>query len=130
MTLLSPIRRVGRLINPLVLFFAPRIPPFAVVRHVGRRSGRPYRTPVQAFRIPEGFIVGLAFGSDVDWARNILAAGRAEIDRGGDRYSVSAPDLLCGEAGRGELPGPMRPLMRAFRVDSYLVLRVTYDEQD
>ena len=48
---------------------------FAVVEHRGRRSGRVYSTPVAARRTPGGFIVSLAFGAQVDWHRNLLAAG-------------------------------------------------------
>ena len=32
--------------NPIQRRYAGRIPPFAIVEHVGRKSGRQYRTPV------------------------------------------------------------------------------------
>jgi hypothetical protein len=38
-------RRVNRVFtNPLMGIFAWIVPPLAVVHHVGRKSGRPYRT--------------------------------------------------------------------------------------
>src|SRR5438552_11975226 len=36
--------------------FAPRLPGFGIVTHVGRKSGRVYRTPVNVFRAPNGFL--------------------------------------------------------------------------
>ena len=48
--------------------------PFAIVRNVGRRSGRMYETPLVVARVPGGFIIELTYGPDVDWYRNITAA--------------------------------------------------------
>jgi len=39
--------------------FAPRLPGFGIVTHVGRKSGRVYRTPVNVFRAPNGFLIAL-----------------------------------------------------------------------
>ena len=44
-------RRVNRVFtNPLLKTVAWLVPPLAVVGHVGRKSGRAYRSPVVAFR--------------------------------------------------------------------------------
>ena len=43
-------RRVNRVLtNPIMGTFAWLVPPLAVVHHVGRKSGRRYRSPVVAF---------------------------------------------------------------------------------
>src|SRR5258708_9874623 len=39
--------------------FAARLPGFGIVTHVGRKSGRIYRTPVNVFREPDGFLIAL-----------------------------------------------------------------------
>ncbi|MGO9884290.1 MAG: nitroreductase family deazaflavin-dependent oxidoreductase, partial [Solirubrobacteraceae bacterium] len=49
--------------------------PFSLVRHVGRKTGRMYETPVILVEVPEGFIAELTYGEDVNWYRNIVAAG-------------------------------------------------------
>jgi len=49
--------------------------PFAIVRHVGRSSGRTYETPLVVAAVPGGFVIELTYGPDVDWFRNITAAG-------------------------------------------------------
>ena len=36
--------------------------PFSLVRHVGRRSGRTYETPVILARVPQGFVAELPTG--------------------------------------------------------------------
>src|SRR4051812_50056213 len=70
--------------------------PFSLVRHVGRRSGRTYETPVILARVPQGFVAELTYGAGVDWYRNIVAAGGCG---GGSRGG--------GERGdRGEAGGP------------------------
>ena len=58
---------------------AGHLPGFAVVTHVGRRSGRIYQTPVNMFRDGERYVFALTYGPDVQWVKNILAAGECEL---------------------------------------------------
>ena len=60
--------------NKFFLIFAGWLPPFAVVHHKGRRSGKSYRTPVLAFPTESGFLFALTYGRKVDWVRNIRAS--------------------------------------------------------
>ena len=53
--------------------------PFSVIYHIGRRSGRTYRTPVLASYVDETIIIPLSYGENVDWLRNTLAQGGCEI---------------------------------------------------
>src|SRR5258708_12896774 len=48
--------------------------PFAIIRHVGRRSGKPYETVIWVWPLGEGFVIALTYGPEVDWYRNILPA--------------------------------------------------------
>src|SRR5262245_13953791 len=76
------VRRVNRVsTNPLLGTTAWLVPPLAVVYHVGRRSGRLYRTPVVAFQSAAGFVIPMTYGRDVDWARNMVAARGCELER-------------------------------------------------
>jgi hypothetical protein len=75
-----------RLLNPLAMPLTRRLPPLAVLHHQGRRTGRSYAIPVQAYRTPNGWVVALAYDHNAPFALNLLAAG------GGDdasRTSVS-----------------------------------------
>ena len=49
---------------------------YAVMHHVGRRSGTAYQTPVEAYRTAEETFILLPYGPVTDWCRNVLAAGQ------------------------------------------------------
>jgi deazaflavin-dependent oxidoreductase (nitroreductase family) len=92
------------LLNPIMLRFAGRRRFYAaVLHHAGRRSGRSYTTPVVADPIEGGFLVPLPYGSDTDWCRNVLAAGRATLDRQGETFEVIRPVLLETESALEKL---------------------------
>ena len=82
-----------RFANPLFLRVAGHLPGFAIVGHVGRKSGCAYRTPVNAFRTDEGYVIALTYGSESDWVKNVLAAGSCELHTRGRRVHLSDPRL-------------------------------------
>jgi deazaflavin-dependent oxidoreductase (nitroreductase family) len=81
--------------------YAWLVPPWAVVIHQGRRSGRTYRTPVVAFRRGERIVIAVLYGEESDWVRNVLAAGGGEIERLGRRRVLGNPRLV-ESVGTGE----------------------------
>jgi hypothetical protein len=44
------------------------LPPFALVLHRGRVSGRTHRTPVWAFRTRDGYVIALTYGAGSEWS--------------------------------------------------------------
>lgn len=117
-------RAVARLnrygINQITRHFAGRVPPFAMLVHRGRRSGREYRTPIMAFPCDGGFVIALTYGRGTDWERNMQAAGGGELIYGGRRYLLGAPGPIeVDRAGRC-LPAIVRAALRLMRVDAYL----------
>lgn len=46
--------------NRVTSRFAARLPGFGILTHVGRKSGKLYRTPVNVFRVPEGFLIAVS----------------------------------------------------------------------
>jgi deazaflavin-dependent oxidoreductase (nitroreductase family) len=115
-------RRLARFLNPAVLPLARRLPPLAVVHHVGRTSGRPYENPVMAFETDDGWIVSLAYGSDVQWARNLEHARGGELTRAGQRHQVGAVRTIARDRAAPALPGWARRMLRTARVDDFLLL--------
>jgi deazaflavin-dependent oxidoreductase (nitroreductase family) len=111
-------RRPNRLVGA---FAGRRLSPLAVVVHRGRRSGRPYRTPVLAFRAGDGYVISLPYGPERDWVRNVLAAGSCTLERGGRRLELTSPSML-GREGMALVPGPVRPALRLLRVTGFLRL--------
>lgn len=65
-------------INPFMLRLAGR-GALADLEHVGRRSGQVRHTPVRAFRRGDTVVIGLNFGRESDWLKNIRAAGRCRL---------------------------------------------------
>jgi deazaflavin-dependent oxidoreductase (nitroreductase family) len=87
--------------------------PFSLIRHVGRRSGRVYETPVILARVPEGFVAELTYGPDVDWFKNVTAAGHCTVVHHGREYDVNGIVPYPVELGRGAFPAPARLVLRA-----------------
>jgi deazaflavin-dependent oxidoreductase (nitroreductase family) len=118
-------RRVNRVFtNHVFGTFAWLVPPFAIIHHVGRRSGRHYRTPVVAFRSGVGFVIPMTYGRDVDWARNMVRAGGAEIERGGRLVPVRNPRIVGFEEAAARLPAAARGVFRAAELAGYVLADV------
>ncbi|HWE65065.1 MAG TPA: nitroreductase family deazaflavin-dependent oxidoreductase [Acidimicrobiales bacterium] len=117
-------RRVARFnrvaTNRVQGLWAGLLPPWAMVVHQGRRSGRRYRTPVVAYRHGREFVVGLPYGEDSDWVQNLLAAGSATVRRAGRTLVLRDPHVVPRRAADGI---PRRA--RWFIVPSRLVLVAT-----
>ena len=111
-------RRVtNRVARPLL----GRVPGFGVVHHVGRRSGRPYATPVNVFVVDGDYVVALTYGRDSDWLKNVLAAGGCELEVRGRRVRCTAPEVFHDPtASRIRLPE--RPVLRWLGVADFLRL--------
>ena len=128
-TLLEWVRQFNKAIfNRLILTFAGRHV-YAVVHHVGRRTGHAYTTPVVAVPIADGFIIALTFGADTDWCRNVLAAGQCTLQWHGLTYTVSRPKVVGVDAVRPLVPSWGRPLVRVLQVRQFLMVsRLTVAE--
>ena len=119
------LRRVNRVFtNPVLGTIAWAVPPLAMIHHRGRRSGRSYRTPVVAFRSTRGFVVPMTYGRDVDWARNLRAAGGGELTQMGRRFKVRNPRIVDGAAAKRHLPALARPALLAARLPGFVLLDV------
>lgn len=118
-------RRVARFnrrfLNRLTLRVAGYLPGFAIVSHVGRKSGRTYRTPVNAFRTDDGYIVALTYGSGSDWVKNVLAAGSCELQTKGRRVLLSDPRIETDE-GKSWAPLPVRFILDRIDAPEYMWL--------
>ena len=92
----------------------------SVVRHVGRRSGRAYETPVIAVQHDDSFLIALPYGQRTDWLKNVLGKGSATIVANGHTYEVDQPEVIpMAEATAYFRPREQR-MHRQFRVDAAL----------
>ena len=114
---------VNRFLNPVARRVAPRLPGFAVLHHRGRRSGRRYQTPVNVFRRGDHWLVFLTYGSDVQWVKNVLAAGSCSIETRGRVIELEDPELIT-DPGLSPAPVHVRFIEgRIAGVTQYLRMR-------
>jgi deazaflavin-dependent oxidoreductase (nitroreductase family) len=84
-------RRFG---NPITRLLAGHLPWFCILRYRGRKTGKAYRTPMNVFRNDGAWIFALTYGSEVQWVRNVLAAGGCEIETRGRVVELDRPELF------------------------------------
>ena len=94
-----------RVTNPIQMRWAPYVPPWAVIEHLGRRTGTRYSTPVIAAVDDDTLYVAVLYGLESDWVQNVLHAGGGHLRRAGHRFDFTAPELRSarhtpGVAGR------------------------------
>jgi deazaflavin-dependent oxidoreductase (nitroreductase family) len=118
-------RRINRKVfNPRQMRTAGQPGAYAgVVRHVGRRTGAAYETPVVPFPTGDGFVIVLPYGTRPDWVRNVLAAGSAVVVHEGRTCEVTAPEVTAVEAAPCAFPEAERRGMRRFGNTECLVVR-------
>lgn len=121
------VRRMNRrFMNPRQLRTAGTPGAYAsIVRHVGRRSGTAYETPVVPFPIEGGFVVALPYGTRPDWLQNVLAAGTAILVNEGTTYRLDDPEVVPTDGIRDALPAKEQRDLARFRVDRALRARAT-----
>lgn len=90
--------------NRVAALFAGWMPMMGILEHVGRRSGKVYRTPLMVFSTDEGVAILLTYGPDRDWLKNITAAGGGRMKRRGKTLFVTDPRVVTADAA-GQLIG-------------------------
>ena len=101
-----------RVTNRIQGLYAWLLPPWAVILHRGRRSGRHYRTPLLAFRRDRTLVIALLYGQESDWLRN-LRAGGGQVIRAGRTFTVRPPEVI-DTSGAGLLLARLSPPERAY----------------
>ena len=119
---LRAIRRFNRrFMNPRQMKTAGTPGAYAgFVRHVGRRSGRVFETPVGPFATDDGFVIALPYGTSSDWVKNVLAAGSATLVTEGQTVEVDQPEIVPLGDVVDFLPSKERRNLRLFRVEQAL----------
>jgi len=74
--------------------------------HIGRTTGRAYRTPLLVLKRGDHYLVGLWYGSDVHWVKNVLAAGGCEMLINGRHIQTFDPEVVTDGVAQ-LLPPPL-----------------------
>jgi deazaflavin-dependent oxidoreductase (nitroreductase family) len=101
--------------NPVMRRTARYLPTFTVVKHRGRKSGKPYETVVNAYRKGNVLAVLLGHGK-TDWVKNVLAAGEADLQVRGRDVHVTNPRVLPAGADGEGLPRVAQVALRRMGV--------------
>jgi len=109
--------------NRVTRRFAGRAPGFAIVIHKGRKSGKEFRTPLNAFPTKDGFAIALTYGPETDWAKNVLAAGGCSLEYRGRVIPLINPRLSTIAKVGNTFPAPVRFILGLVNVEQVLLLR-------
>lgn len=111
-----------RVTNPLFRPVSGWLPLWSIVEHVGRRSGKIYRTPVSMFRTDDGVAVLLMYGPNRDWVKNLQAAGGGRVKLYGKTFDVTDPRIVPTREAVRSFRAPWRQLLGSAGVESTLLL--------
>ena len=107
--------------NRITIRFAGRLPGFGVVTNVGRKSGKPYRTPVNVFRQRNGFLIALTYGRESGWVKNVLAAGGCHLETRGVQHQLFSP-VVVHDPTRRRFPVFVRMILGFIAANDFLEL--------
>lgn len=108
--------------NPISRRFVRWLPGFGILGYRGRKSGKAYRTPMNAFRHGGDWIFALTYGSDVQWVKNVLAAGEATLEIRLRKIRLVDPEVFV-DRNRRLMPFPVRQILRLMRVTEFIRMR-------
>lgn len=117
------VARFNRIVtNPLGRLVAGWAPGFAIVRHRGRKSGKTYSTPINIFKVEDRFVIALTYGSNVDWLKNVLAAGGCTIRYRSKEIELADPKFVTTSEGMSLMPLPVQAMLSLIDVTEFVEL--------
>lgn len=119
--------RAARRLNKAAAKIAGRrfLPLWALVRHRGRKSGKPYETPIAILgSTPDGVYIALPWGRGTDWVRNLEAAGEGTLAWKGQTFGVTEPGVVDKAEALAAAPGVRRKLAARWMPEDCLRLRL------
>jgi deazaflavin-dependent oxidoreductase (nitroreductase family) len=83
-----------RVTNPVARSLTPWLPCLGTLEHVGRKSGRHYRTPLLVFKTRNGFVILIGYGPETDWLKNVFAGGPTVLHKRGKAIALANPQIV------------------------------------
>jgi deazaflavin-dependent oxidoreductase (nitroreductase family) len=109
--------------NPIQRLWAGWAPTMGILEHVGRKSGKPYRTPLTVFSTDDGVAVLLTYGPNRDWLKNIVSAGGGQMRRYGKTFALTDPRVMPKAEAAPLVRGMWRPLFLVLPFEQAVVLK-------
>ena len=101
----------------------------ALVKHVGRHSGRFYQTPILAEPSGKGFVFALTYGKDVDWYQNVVAADGCVLVWHGKEYSLAHPHQIEPSEGLSYYRGFKASILKKLKINDFTELKTLHSEE-
>jgi deazaflavin-dependent oxidoreductase (nitroreductase family) len=111
--------------NPIQRMWAGWAPAMGIIEHVGRKSGKQYRTPVNVFPSEDGLAILLTYGPGRDWQKNLEAAGGGQIRHYAKTRSYTDPRMMTKAEAAPSVKGLWRPLFSILPFEYALLLTRT-----
>ena len=115
--------------NPVQRLWAGWIPLHGILEHVGRRSGKPYRTPLVVFTAEvegqPGVALLLTYGPDRDWLKNLKAAGGGRMQRYGKTFGVADAQVVLKTEAAPHVRRGLRPIFARLPFEQAVLLTRT-----
>jgi len=108
--------------NPVQRLWSGWAPMMGILEHVGRRSGRVYRTPLTVFSTDDGVAILLTYGPDRDWVKNLNAAGGGRLRRHGRTVPVRDPRVVTRDQAAVHVTGFGRRVFPKLPFENALLL--------
>ena len=129
MPLPSRLGRINRRVtNPILWPILTRLPgsSFGRIVHVGRRTGRVYRTPVLGFQRGDHIVFALTYGPGTQWVHNVIAEGACDWEtRRGTRHLVEPRRFT--DSARRSVPTVVGWVLTIIGADDFLEMRISVD---
>jgi deazaflavin-dependent oxidoreductase (nitroreductase family) len=108
--------------NHLVGGILPRFPGFGTLLHLGRKSGKQYRTPVKLLRTGDRYVISLPYGPQCDWVKNVLAADGCDLVTRTGQIHLDAPRVFV-DPEQKDVPPLLRPVLRRTKTFDFIEFR-------
>jgi deazaflavin-dependent oxidoreductase (nitroreductase family) len=109
--------------NLIQRMWAGWAPTMGSLEHVGRKSGKPYRTPLTVFSTDDGVAVLLTYGPNRDWLKNVMSAGGGRMRRYGKTFALTDPRVMPKAEAAPAVKGWMRPLFGMLPFEQAVLLK-------
>jgi deazaflavin-dependent oxidoreductase (nitroreductase family) len=97
--------------------------PFSIVTSVGRKTGKTYETPIIIQPADGGFMIELTYGDQVQWYRNVLAAGGCELTYKRKKYTVTGIQPVDAATGLAAFPPAQRRILTLLHREHFVLFR-------
>ncbi|APE14126.1 peptidase [Mycobacterium sp. WY10] len=103
--------------NPMARSLTPWLPCLGTLEHIGRKSGKRYRTPLLVFKTRDGYVILIGYGPESDWLKNVMAGSPIILHKRGKAIALASPRIVSkSEAAPLVAPAP-RLFYRLFPYD-------------